>query len=135
MTISNKLVTSVTKEKYKYGFVTDIDSELAPPGLSEDIVRWISAKKDEPKFMLDWRLKAYRHWDNLLKTEAIPQWANVNFRPIDFQDMIYYSAPKPKKELSSLEEVDKELLSTYEKLGIPLEEQKRLAGVAVDRYF
>lgn len=135
MTISNKLVTSVTKEKYKYGFVTDIDSELAPPGLSEDIVRWISAKKDEPKFMLDWRLKAYRHWDNLLKTEAIPQWANVNFRPIDFQDMIYYSAPKPKKELSSLEEVDKELLSTYEKLGIPLEEQKRLAGVAVDAIF
>lgn len=135
MTISNKLVTSVTKEKYKYGFVTNIESELAPPGLNEDIIRWISAKKDEPEFMLNWRLKAYRHWDNLLKTESIPQWANVNFQPIDFQDMIYYSAPKPKKELSSLEEVDQELLLTYEKLGIPLDEQKRLAGVAVDAIF
>ena len=133
MTTSNQLVKDVAKESYKYGFVTDIQSETAPPGLNEDIVRWISAKKNEPEFMLEWRLKAYRHFMSLVDKGRVPQWANIHHPPINFQHIMYYSAPKPK--LESLDQVDEELLKTYEKLGIPLQEQKRLAGVAVDAVF
>jgi Fe-S cluster assembly protein SufB len=113
---------------YKYGFVTNIEADEAPRGLSEDIVRFISAKKEEPQWMLDWRLKAYRHW---LKMEE-PKWANVKYEPINYQDIIYYSAPKQKISPQSLDEIDPELKRTFEKLGISLEEQKRLTGVAVD---
>ncbi|MCZ6916154.1 MAG: Fe-S cluster assembly protein SufB [Gemmatimonadetes bacterium] len=118
-------------EPYKYGWVTDIEVDTVPPGLNEDIIRAISEKKQEPEFMLKWRLKAYRHW--LKMTE--PNWANVKYPPIDFQAITYYSAPKPKKQLDSLDEVDPEVLKTFEKLGIPLTEQKRLSGVAVDAVF
>ena len=114
--------------EYKYGFVSDIETESLPPGLNEDTVRAISAKKQEPEFLLNWRLKAYRHW--LTLTE--PRWQKATYPPINYQDIIYYAAPKPKKQLASLDEVDPELRSTFEKLGISLGEQKRLAGVAVD---
>ncbi|MGE0885493.1 MAG: Fe-S cluster assembly protein SufB [Blastocatellales bacterium] len=126
-----KAIEALANREYKYGFVTDIESEVVPRGLNEDIVRTISAKKNEPEWMLEWRLKAYRHW--LTMTE--PEWANVTYPKIDYQDIIYYSAPKPKKKLESLEEVDPELLDTFEKLGIPLHEQKLLANVAVDAIF
>ncbi len=122
-------------QEYKYGFVTDIETEKAPRGLNEDTIRFISSKKKEPPFMLEWRLKAYRHWAQLEKSEAEPRWARVSYPAIDYQDMIYYAAPKQKKQLNSLDEVDKELLDTFNKLGIPLEEQKRLSGVAVDAVF
>ena len=135
MTTANKAVRSLASQQYKYGFVTDIESEMAPRGLTEETVRWISAKKSEPEFMLEWRLRAYRHFVTLMEREARPGWANVHYPPIDFQNIIYYAAPKTKAEPGSLEEVDRELLETYEKLGIPLEEQKRLAGVAVDAVF
>ena len=125
-------VESVTRERYKHGWVTDIEQETAPKGLSEDIIRFISAKKDEPEWMLEWRLKAYRVW----QTMPEPQWANVRFPPIDYQDAYYYAAPKQTEKPKSLDEVDPELLRTYEKLGIPLDEQKMLAGVvAVDAVF
>ena len=125
-------VQSVAEGKYKYGFVTDIEAETAPKGLSEDIVRFISLKKNEPAWLLEWRLKAYRHW----LTMPEPEWAHVAFPAIDYQDAYYYSAPKSKKDgPKSLEEVDPELLATYEKLGIPLKEQEMLAGVAVDAVF
>jgi len=113
---------------YKYGFYTDIEADEAPKGLSEDIVRFISAKKNEPEWMLEWRLKAYRHW---LKMEE-PKWANIKYPPIDYQEIIYYSAPKQKIKPGSLDEIDPELRRTFEKLGISLDEQKRLSGVAVD---
>ena len=116
---------------YKYGFVTDIETEKAPKGLSEDVIRFISAKKMEPKWMLDWRLKAYRYW---LKMTP-PDWAKLNVPPIDYDDIYYYAAPKSAEAPKSLDEVDPELLRTYEKLGIPLNEQKMLAGVAVDAVF
>lgn len=116
---------------YKYGFVTDIESDKAPKGLSEDVIRFISAKKDEPEWMLKWRLKAYRYW---LKMES-PDWAKLNILPIDYNDIYYYAAPKSAEAPKSLDEVDPELLRTYEKLGIPLNEQKMLAGVAVDAVF
>ena len=116
---------------YKYGFVTEIETEKAPKGLSEDIIRFISAKKEEPEWMLDWRLKAYRYW---LKMES-PDWAKLNIPPIDYNDIYYYAAPKTAEGPKSLDEVDPELLRTYEKLGIPLNEQKMLAGVAVDAVF
>ena len=116
---------------YKYGFVTDLEAEKAPLGLSEDIVRFISHKKKEPKWLLEWRLKAYKKW---LSMEA-PNWAMVDFPKINFQDIYYYSAPKTKPKLNSLDEVDPELLRTYEKLGIPIKEQEVLAGVAVDYVF
>src|SRR3990167_5266338 len=103
-------------QEYKYGFVTDVDADTLPRGLNEDIVRMISAKKKEPPFMLEWRLKAYRRWVTMKE----PRWQNVRYPAIDYQDMIYYSAPKPKKKLNSLDEVDKEVLETFEKLGIPL---------------
>lgn len=114
--------------EYKYGFVTNIETETVPKGLNEDIIRLISQKKNEPEWMLNWRLKAYAHW---LKMEA-PDWANIKYPPINFQDIIYYAAPKKKKALNSLDEVDPELLKTFEKLGISIAEQKRLTGVAVD---
>ena len=113
---------------YKYGFYTDIEADEAPMGLNEDTVRFISAKKKEPQWMLDWRLKAYRHW---LKMEE-PNWANIKYPPVNYQDIIYYSAPKQKIKPNSLDEIDPELRSTFEKLGISLDEQKRLTGVAVD---
>ncbi len=121
----------LAKQEYKYGFVTDIEMDIAPRGLNEDIIRLISEKKNEPAWLLDWRLKAYRHW----LTMAEPTWPNVKYPPIDYQAYHYYAAPKHKKQLKSLDEVDPELLRTYEKLGISLEEQKRLAGVAVDAVF
>ena len=126
-----KTIESATGGDYKYGFVTDIETDLAPRGLNEDIVRFISAKKNEPEWLLDWRLKAYRRW--LTMTE--PRWARVRYADIDYQDAYYYAAPKAKELLNSLDEVDPELLRTYEKLGIPLDEQKILAGVAVDAVF
>ena len=119
----------------EHGFITDIETDSVPPGLNEDIVRLISAKKNEPEFMLEWRLKAYRHWVKLEKAEAEPKWANVHYPPIDYQDMIYYSAPKPKQKLNSMDEVDPEMRATFEKLGISLDEQKRMSGVAVDAIF
>ena len=118
-------------QRYKYGFVTDIEQETAPKGLSEDIVRFISAKKGEPQWLLDWRLKAYRHWLGMRD----PKWARVRHPPIDYQDAYYYAAPKAKDGPKSLDEVDPELLRTYEKLGIPLHERAILAGVAVDAVF
>ncbi|BAF87042.1 MULTISPECIES: Fe-S cluster assembly protein SufB [Azorhizobium] len=118
-------VRQIDVEQYKYGFVTDVESEKAPKGLSEDVIRFISAKKNEPEWMLEWRLDAYRRW----LTMREPEWAKVNFPKIDFQDLYYYAAPKKKKALSSLDEVDPEILKTYEKLGIPLREQELLAGV------
>jgi Fe-S cluster assembly protein SufB len=125
-------VKDLTEGKYKFGFVTEIESETAPKGLSEDIVRFISAKKKEPEWLLAWRLKAYRHW----LTMAEPKWSKVRHPAIDYQDAYYYSAPKSSGDKpKSLEEVDPELLRTYEKLGIPLREQGRLAGVAVDAVF
>ena len=112
-----------------------VEQESAPPGLTEETVRWISAKKNEPEFMLEWRMKAFHHFMRLLEREQIPTWANVHYPPIDFQAISYYSAPKETPTYESLDEVDPEILKTYEKLGIPLEEQKRLAGVAVDAIF
>jgi Fe-S cluster assembly protein SufB len=124
-------VESLVNQTYKYGFVTDIESDIAPKGLNEDIIRLISAKKQEPEWLLEWRLRAYRGW--LKMTE--PHWANVKYDPIDYQAIRYYAAPKTSKPLGSLDEVDPKLLETYEKLGIPLSEQKILAGVAVDAIF
>ena len=125
-------VESLVNREYQYGFVTDIESDVIPRGLSEDVVRLISAKKQEPAWMLEWRLKAYRRW---LEMKEPHHWANLTYAPIDYQDMIYYASPKTKKPLGSLEDVDPELLRTYEKLGIPLNEQKMLSGVAVDAIF
>jgi Fe-S cluster assembly protein SufB len=126
--MSKDILEEVTSTEYKYGFVTDIESENAPKGLNEDIIRFISAKKNEPEFMLEYRLKAFRYW----LTMEEPTWAHVHYPKINFQDIIYYSAPKQRPELKSLDEVDPEILKTFEKLGISLEEQKRLTGVAVD---
>ena len=135
MTTANQVAKDMAKQDYKYGFVTDVEVDLAPRGLSEDTVRFISAKKDEPEWLLEWRLKAYRHFMSLVKKEQLPEWANINYPPIDFQDIIYYAAPKTKEKLESLDQVDPEILKTYERLGIPLQEQKRMAGVAVDAIF
>jgi Iron-regulated ABC transporter membrane component SufB len=132
MSASNENLKDMIGQEYKDGFVTDIESESFPPGLSEDVVRAISAKKNEPEFLLEWRLEAYRHW----LTMDHPEWAFVEFPKIDFQEISYYSAPKSMADgPKSLDEVDPELISTYNKLGIPLEEQMRLAGVAVDAVF
>ncbi len=127
-TDNNNIINEVTNSEYKYGFVTDIEMDQAPMGLSEDTVRFISAKKNEPEFMLEFRLKAYRKW---LEMEE-PTWAHLHHPPINYQDIIFYAAPKPKKELASLDEVDPQLIETFNKLGISLEEQKKLSGVAVD---
>src|SRR5690349_7601529 len=128
-------IQDLTNREYKWGFVTSVEEDKNPKGLNEDVIRLISAKKGEPEFMLDWRLKAYRYWDSLEKSHAEPKWANVKFGPIDYQNIVYYSAPKKKPSLKSLDEVDPEVLRTYEKLGIPLLEQQKLAGVAVDAVF
>src|SRR5256884_6018262 len=122
----------LANQEHKYGFVTDIESDMIPRGLSEDTIRLIVDKKKEPEWMLEFRLKAYRHW---LKMTEPRHWPNVTFPPIDYQDVIYYSAPKQKALKQSLDEVDPELLKTFEKLGIPLTEQMQLAGVAVDAVF
>ncbi len=131
MSDSTQTIDQWASSEYKYGFVTDIETDSLPPGLNEDTIRAISAKKDEPPFMLEWRLKAFRLW--LTMTE--PTWANIHYPPIDYQKIIYYSAPKQMKKLDSLDDVDPKLLETYKKLGIPLEEQKMLTGVAVDAVF
>src|SRR4029450_3531474 len=136
MKTATNTVEDLTKNEYKYGFVTDIESDSIPAGLNEDVIRLISAKKHEPEFMLEWRLKADRYWAKLEKSQAEPKWANVHYPPIDYQKIIYYAAPKAKGDRpKSLEEVDPELLKTYEKLGIPLLEQELLARVAVDAVF
>ena len=132
MSTETQKIQDLANQEYKYGFYTDVETDSAPPGLNEDIIRLISAKKEEPEFMLEWRLKAYKHW--LTMTE--PKWPNVQYPPIDYQSIVYYSAPKSQEDgPQSLDEVDPELLETYKKLGIPLEEQELLAGVAVDAVF
>ena len=132
MSTATETIEGLVQKEYKYGFYTDVEADSAPPGLNEDIVRLISAKKQEPRFMLEWRLKAYRHW----LTMKEPNWPHVHYPPIDYQKAVYYSAPKKRGQgPKSLEEVDPKLLETYEKLGIPLKERERLAGVAVDAVF
>jgi Fe-S cluster assembly protein SufB len=135
MSTNVNTIQDLANREYKWGFVTDVEQEKIAKGLNEDVIRVISAKKNEPEFMLEWRLKAYRHWASLEKAQAEPKWANIHYPPIDYQDIHYYSAPKTKKSKTSLEEVDPEILKTYEKLGIPLDEQKMLQGVAVDAVF
>lgn len=132
MTTATSTIQDLANREYKYGFVTDVEADAVPRGLNEEIIRTISAKKKEPAFMLEWRLKAYRHW---LTMQEPRWWPNLKIAPIDYQDIVYYSAPKPKKKLNSLDEMDPELLQTFEKLGISLDEQKRLSGVAVDAVF
>ena len=129
--MSSPTVQEIANREYEAGFVTDIESESIPAGLDEGVVRLISTKKNEPEFLLEWRLKALRHW----KTMVEPKWANVHYPPIDYQSIVYYSAPRQKVGPKSLDEVDPKLLETYEKLGIPLHERARLAGVAVDAVF
>lgn len=124
-------IEKLANKEYKYGFVTDIEADTIPEGLNEDIIRLLSRKKEEPEWMTEWRLKAYRHW----LTMSEPTWQNVHYPPIDYQKIVYYSAPKAEVKKSSLDEVDPKLLKTFEKLGIPLEEQKILSGVAVDAVF
>jgi Fe-S cluster assembly protein SufB len=132
MSTATETIEGLVQQEYKYGFYTDVEADSAPPGLNEDIVRLISAKKKEPEFMLEWRLKAYRHW----LTMKEPTWPHVHYPPIEYQKSVYYSAPKKKGDgPKSLDEVDPKLLETYEKLGIPLKERERLAGVAVDAVF
>ena len=132
MSTATETIEGLVKQDYKYGFYTDVEVDAAPPGLNEEIIRLISRKKNEPEWLTDWRLKAYRHW--LTMTE--PTWPKVKHAPIDYQNIVYYSAPKQKKDgPKSLDEVDPKLLETYEKLGIPLKERERLAGVAVDAVF
>ncbi len=126
--MSQELIDDVVGREYEYGFVSDIDQELIAKGLSPDVIRFISNKKEEPEWMLEWRLKAYEQWLRMKH----PHWSNVHFPPVDFQEIIYWAAPKKKPTLNSLDEVDPELLNTFKKLGIPLDEQKQLAGVAVD---
>ncbi|HXK58507.1 MAG TPA: Fe-S cluster assembly protein SufB [Acidobacteriota bacterium] len=130
MATETQQIQDLANQEYKYGFYTEIETDAVPPGLNEDIIRLISEKKGEPDFMLEWRLRAYRHWVTLEE----PHWANVTYPPVDYQSIIYYSAPS-RKAAKSLEEVDPEILETYRKLGIPLEEQELLAGVAVDAVF
>ena len=128
--------TDLSGQEYQWGFVTDVETDLAPKGLSEDIVRLISSKKDEPAWLLEWRLKAYRHWVQLSDSEGEPDWAMIDYPSIDYQDIYYYAAPKAATEApKSLDDVDPEMLATFEKLGIPLQERAKLAGVAVDAVF
>jgi len=134
MSRTEKIIEELTNRAYPYGFVSAVEADSTPPGLDEEIVRLISGKKNEPKFMLDWRLRAYRHWVTLERSAGEPRWANVTYPPIDYQKIVYYSAPK-QKVAARLEDVDPEILRTFEKLGIPLEEQKRLSGIAVDAVF
>src|SRR5438094_1353230 len=136
MTTSAKTLEALATRDYRWGFVSDIEADTLPPGLNEDVSRQISAKKAEPEFMLQWRLRAYRHWSKLERAAGEPKWANVTYPPIDYQKIVYYSAPKRQGEgPANLDEVDPKLLETFEKLGIPLAERKRLAGVAVDAVF
>ena len=135
MSTTAKTVEAAVNREYEWGFVTDIEADAIAPGLNEDIIRLISSKKNEPEFMLEWRLRAYRHWVKMDKGAGEPRWANVTHPPIDYQAIVYYSAPKQSTAPGSLEEVDPKLLQTFEKLGIPLGEQKRLTGVAVDAVF
>jgi Fe-S cluster assembly protein SufB len=132
MTTATQTIEELANREYQHGFVTTIEADAVPPGLNEDVIRLISAKKGEPDWLLQWRLKAYRHW---LTMEEPRWWPNLKIAPINYQDVIYYSAPKPKKQFNSLDEVDPELRRTFEKLGISLDEQKRLTGVAVDAVF
>src|SRR5437763_10887700 len=111
-------IETLANQEYKWGFVTDIEADTVPPGLNEDTIRLISAKKNEPEFMLQWRLKAYQYWASLEASQGEPKWANIKYSPINYQDIFYYSAPKQKKQLNSLDELDPEILRTYEKLGI-----------------
>ena len=124
----DKILDDITSGEYKYGFVTDIETEIIPTGLNEDVVRLISSKKNEPEWMLEFRVKAYRHW----LTMKMPQWAHLDIPEIDYQAISYYAAPKKKEGPKSLDEVDPELIKTFDKLGIPLHEQKQLVGMAVD---
>ncbi len=135
MTTGNELVKELATQGYQHGWVTEIEEESAPPGLNEDTIRWIVAKKNEPLWMLEWRLKALRHFLSLVEKDQLPTWAHIHYPPIDFQKGVYYAAPKEKPNIERLEDVDPEILKTYERLGIPLLEQKRLAGVAVDAVF
>ncbi len=131
MSNGTETIEQLARQEYKYGFTSDVEADLAPRGLNEDIIRFISERKHEPQWLLDWRLKSYRAWQTLRD----PDWANVKHAPIDFQDIIYYAAPKKRPTLQSMDDVDPEVRRTFEKLGIPLEEQKVLAGVAVDAVF
>ena len=132
MSTATETIEGFVKREYRYGFVTDVETESVAPGLNEDVIRLISAKKKEPEFLLEWRLKAFRHWQTMKE----PTWPKVQYPPVSFQDIVYYSAPKRKGDgPKSLDEVDPKLLETYEKLGIPLKERERLAGVAVDAVF
>jgi Fe-S cluster assembly protein SufB len=136
MSTTAKTLEALANREYKWGFVSDIEADSLPPGLTEDVVRAISAKKKEPEFMLEWRLRAYRHWQKMERSAGEPKWANVTYPPIDYQQIVYYSAPRRTSDgPASLDEVDPKLLETFEKLGIPLSERKRLAGVAVDAVF
>ena len=135
MSTDNQVIRDLAEREYKWGFVTEIEEERVRPGLDEEVIRVISQKKHEPEFMLEWRLKAFRHWMSLEKAQAEPKWANIKYPAIDYQSIVYYSAPRKKPAIKSLDELDPEILRTYEKLGIPLQEQKRLAGVAVDAVF
>lgn len=128
---SNELINEIATKEYEYGFVTDIEMDVAPAGLNAEVIRFISEKKNEPEWLLQWRLKGYKAFLN----EKMPSWQNFEMPAIDFQAISYYAAPKNKKKYESLDEVDPELLATFEKLGIPLNEQKVLAGVAVDAVF
>src|SRR5678815_3047266 len=132
MSTATETIENLVQQEYKYGFYTDVETESAPPGLNEDIIRLISNKKKEPAWMTEWRLKAFRHWQTMKE----PRWQFVKYPPVNFQDITYYSAPKSKTDgPKSLDEVDPKLLEMYEKLGIPLRERERLAGVAVDAVF
>jgi len=131
-TTATDTIQEFANREYEHGFVTDIVADTLPPGLNEDVVRFLSAKKGEPDWMLEWRLKAYRHW---LTLEEPRWWPNLQIGPIDYQGVSYYSAPKPKKQLNSLDEVDPEIRATYDKLGISLDEQKLMNNVAVDAVF
>ncbi|MFL5574124.1 MAG: Fe-S cluster assembly protein SufB [Gemmatimonadaceae bacterium] len=131
MSTSTQVVQELARREYKYGFITDVEQEIVPRGISEDVVRLISEKKGEPAWLLEWRLKAFRVW----RTMTEPTWANVKYGPIDYQNIIYYAAPKRSPSLTSLDEVDPEIRRTFDKLGIPLDEQKLLSGVAVDAVF
>src|SRR5215203_485342 len=131
MSTSTETIEQLATREYKYGFYTDVEAETIPKGLNEDVVRMISAKKEEPEWLLQWRLKAFRLWQTMKE----PTWHNVKYDPINYQDIVYYSAPKKKKTLNSLDEMDPEVRATFDKLGIPIEEQKMFAGVAVDAVF
>ncbi|HET7179533.1 MAG TPA: Fe-S cluster assembly protein SufB, partial [Chryseosolibacter sp.] len=128
MSKDNQVLEELTSKEYEHGWTSNIEADSAPKGLNEDIIRFISAKKNEPEWLLEWRLKAYRQWSKMKE----PKWPNVSYPPIDYQDIIYYSAPKKSAKAKSMEEIDPELIKTFEKLGISLTEQKRLTGIAVD---